>query len=51
MHSVLLRWNRQAMGFRQFLLRGVQKAKTEWTLICLACNHRRLSMLAQASVA
>jgi len=34
-----------AMGFRQFLLRGVQKASTEWTLVCLAYNLRRLHTL------
>ena len=31
-----------AMGFRQFLLRGLTKVSTEWTLVCLAYNFRRL---------
>ena len=34
-----------AMGFRQFLLRDVQKVTTEWTLVCLAYNLRRLHIL------
>lgn len=36
---------KSAMGFRQFLLRGVQKVSTEWTLVCLAYNVRRLHTL------
>ena len=36
---------KHAMGFRQFLLRGVQKVSTEWTLVCLAFNVRRLFTL------
>ena len=34
-----------AMGFRQFLLRGMNKVSTEWTLVCLAYNVRRLHTL------
>ena len=30
------------MGFRQFMLRGVEKAKGEWNLICIAYNLKRL---------
>jgi hypothetical protein len=33
---------KQAMGFRQFLLRGVDKVNGEWELVCLAYNVRRL---------
>lgn len=33
---------KQAMGFRQFLLRGLAKAKAEWQLVCLAHNLRKL---------
>ena len=33
---------KSAMGFRQFLLRGTAKVSTEWTLVCLAYNLRRL---------
>jgi hypothetical protein len=36
---------KQAMGFRQFLLRGVAKVSGEWSLICLAYNFRRLHRL------
>ena len=34
-----------AMGFRQFLLRGVPKVTGEWNLVCLAYNLRRLHVL------
>jgi len=34
-----------AMGFRQFLLRGLRKVTGEWNLICLAYNVRRLHQL------
>ncbi|MBI4625870.1 MAG: transposase [Verrucomicrobia bacterium] len=34
-----------AMGFRQFLLRGLSKVSTEWTLVCLAYNVRQLHIL------
>ena len=30
------------MGFRQFLLRGMDKVSTEWTLVCTAYNLKRL---------
>jgi transposase len=33
------------MGFRQFLLRGLEKVRGEWTLVCLAYNVRRLHSL------
>ena len=36
---------KSATGFRQFLLRGAAKASTEWTLVCLAYNLRRLHTL------
>jgi len=35
-----------ARGFRQFLLRGLEKVRDEWRLICTAHN---LLKLAQAS--
>ncbi len=31
-----------AMRFRQFLLRGIEKVQTEWDLVCLAYNMKRL---------
>jgi transposase len=37
---------KSATGFRQFLLRGTAKVSTEWTLVCLAYNLRRLHTLA-----
>ena len=37
---------KQARGFRQFLLRGIDKVKAEWALICTAHN---LSKLARAN--
>jgi hypothetical protein len=29
---------KQARGFRQFLLRGIDKVKAEWAIICTAHN-------------
>ncbi|MEI8354456.1 MAG: transposase, partial [Lentisphaerota bacterium] len=34
-----------AMGFRRFLLRGLQKVSLEWSLVTLAYNFRRLARL------
>lgn len=36
---------KQAMGFRQFLLRGVKKTNLEWTLVTCAYNLKRLANL------
>ena len=36
---------KQAMGFRQFLLRGIAKARLEFKLVALAYNCRRLHTL------
>lgn len=33
---------KQVMGFRQFLLRGLQQMRGEWRLVCLSYNLRRL---------
>lgn len=33
------------MGFRQFLLRGLDKVKGEWDLVCIAFNLKRLYAL------
>jgi hypothetical protein len=33
---------KQALGFRQFLLRGLEKAGPEWELVNLGYNLRRL---------
>jgi transposase len=37
---------KQVMGFRQFLLRGLEAATGEWTLVCIAYNLKRLHVLA-----
>lgn len=39
---------KSAMGFVRFRLRGIHKAATEWTLIALAYNCRRISRLQTA---
>jgi len=36
------------MGFRQFLLRGLEKVSGEWDLVCLAYNVKRLWALQTA---
>ena len=33
---------KQAMGFRQFLLRGLAKVQAEWSLVCTAHNLLKL---------
>lgn len=33
---------KEAMGFRRFLLRGLEKVRDEWALVCLAYNMRKL---------
>ena len=35
-------WIKQALGFRQFLMRGVDRVRGEWNLVCLAVNLKRL---------
>lgn len=36
---------KSVMGFRQFLLRGLDKVQIEWTLVCLAWNLKRMAVL------
>ncbi len=38
---------KSAMGFRQFLLRGMEAVKGEWDLVCIAFNLKRLFALAK----
>jgi hypothetical protein len=38
-----------AMGFRGFSLRGKEKVSSEWTLVCLAYNLRRLHRLVRGA--
>ena len=42
---------KQARGFRQFLLRGVEKVAHEWGLVCLAHNILKLAQGRTPSVA
>lgn len=37
---------KQARGFRQFLLRGIEKVRAEWALICTAHNLTKLATAA-----
>jgi transposase len=37
---------KQARGFRQFLLRGVEKVRAEWAMLCTAHNLRKLATAA-----
>ena len=39
---------KQVLGFRRFHLRGLTKVKTEWTLLTLAYNCKRLANLRAA---
>lgn len=36
---------KSVMGFRQFLLRGLENVCNEWTLVCLAWNLKRMAVL------
>ena len=36
---------KSVMGFRQFLLRGLDNVQIEWTLVCLAWNLKRMAVL------
>lgn len=38
-------WVKQAIGFRTFSLRGLDKVTGEWNLVCLATNLRRMHRL------
>ena len=41
-------WIKEAMGFRRFSFRGLEKVRAEWTLVCLALNVKRLHTLRAA---
>lgn len=41
---------KSVMDFRQFLLRGVENVRHEWTLVCLAWNLKRMAVLHPKSV-
>jgi len=36
---------KEVLKFRQFLLRGLKKAKGEWTLACMAYNLKRMHIM------
>ena len=38
-------WIKNVLGFRQFSMRGLTKAKAEWRLVCAALNLRRMATL------
>ena len=38
---------KSVMGFRQFMLRGLENVGHEWTLVCLAWNLKRMAVLRQ----
>lgn len=37
-------WIKHALGFRQFLMRGFERVRGEWNLVCLAVNLKRLQV-------
>ena len=39
-------WIKEVLGFRRFSLRGLDKVRGEWHLVCLALNVRRLAAMA-----
>ena len=39
-------WVKEVLGFRRFSLRGVDKVRGEWDLVCVALNIKRLGTLA-----
>ena len=39
-------WIKHTMGFRRFSVRGREKVRGEWELVCLALNVKRLNMAA-----
>ena len=41
-------WIKQALGFRRFSVRGLDQARGEWALACLALNIKRMPGLAAA---
>ena len=38
-------WIKSILGFRQFSMRGLQKAKAEFKLVCMALNLRRMATM------
>jgi hypothetical protein len=42
------RWIKSNLGFRQFSMRGLAKAQTEWKLVCAALNLRGVAKMPAA---
>lgn len=42
---------KSVLGFRQFLLRGLDKVNVEWDLVTLAYNFKKLHKLSEGSLA
>lgn len=38
-------WIKNVLGFRQFSMRGLQKAQSEFKLVCMALNLRRMGAM------
>jgi transposase len=38
-------WIKNVLGFRQFSMRGIDKARAEWKLVCMALNLRRMGAM------
>jgi transposase len=38
----LFGWSKEGFGFRRWTVRGLEKVKTQWSLLCTAMNFRRL---------
>jgi hypothetical protein len=36
-------WIKSVLRLRQFSLRGIEKVRAEWRLVCLAMNLRRMA--------
>ncbi len=41
-------WIKNVLGFRQFSMRGIEKAKAEFKLVCMALNLRRMGAMQAA---
>ena len=41
-------WIKNVLGFRQFSMRGLEKAKAEFKLVCMALNLRRMGAMRMA---
>ncbi|MDC8759668.1 transposase [Janthinobacterium sp. hw3] len=38
-------WVKSVLGFRQFSMRELAKARAEWQLVCTALNLRRMAKM------